>query len=1184
MNSCIIYIGRRSASCPTREVTMDLLEIRLLGSFQVSLGERPLVDFESNKVRALLAYLAVETDRPHQRRKLSALLWPEFPEFTSLSNLRYALSDLRKVIGDRTAQPPYLEITPQVVQFNIKSSSVVDVGAFERYCSQASLYPLDMQSLIQAANLYRGGFLEGFSIPDSNAFEEWLILKREHLDRLAYQVFHQLADDYELTGDCLQAISFAERQLELDPWREEAHRQLMRCLYFTGQRSAALAQYEACCQSLAAELNLEPDRETQRLYEQILDETLSAPVCPPTFFFQTANLPLQRSRFVCQHDPLARLHKALNHAIAGKGQLMLVTGSAGQGKTALVQEFVGQALEANPGLVAAWGNGRAYFGSGDPYLPFREVMEMLTGQVEHLWEAGSITQEHARRMWRLTAYAAQAVTQRGPGLIDTLVPGLPLLQRASLVVKNEPSWLTTLRALVARQVAGHPLAQKDLFQQCWQVFAAIASSTPLLLFLDDLQWADQASLGLLFHLSHQLSNTRILIVAAFRSGGGLPPSDAGLPSLDRMVNELRLLHGDIFINLDELSDRHFIDAYLDLEPNRFEETFRADLFRYTHSHPLFTIEILYGMQERGDLVKNQQGEWVASPSLNWDCLPPRVEAAIAERLCSLPKLFLDFLKVASVEGERFTAEVMAKVQGLDEQQVLKLLSEELDRRYKLVQADSSRSMNGRRFSRYRFRHILYQRYLYSQLDTVECARLHEQVGSTLEEYCSNMLEEIAVQLVHHFKLAGLPVKEIYYLHLAGRQANRLSSFEDAIIHFNTALSLLINQPETADKKTQELDLLMHLSVPLMLARGYGASDLSPICNRMEQLLSSLPLKPNMFPVIHAIGSYHSMRAQYQKALDVIRQGIYMAERSGDDLLIHFSDWGIGYNLLYLGEFSEALSLFEKMIASYDPQSHREWHHILGSDPGISSLSWSSWTLWLLGYADQALARGQQAIELGQILGSPGCQLYAQALIALLHLLIKDPEEAEKLVQSCSSVLAQHPMSLFAADVEFIHGFYQVHKGDSEEGLASISRGLKALQAIGIRNMLSMRLTLQAEAYLWIGQVEKAFSLLQQAGKFIQETGEWFYQAEVLRLKGETLLLHSANRTAEAEACFCQALQVAGAQQAKTLKLRAAVSLARLWQSQGQKLEARRMLAEVYGWFTEGFNTPDLQEARALLNG
>ncbi len=1161
---------------------MGQLEIRLLGSFQVIHGGMPLSGFESNKVRALLAYLAVEAQRPHPRRKLSALLWPEFPETRALSNLRFALSDLRKVIGDRSAQPPYLEISPQEIKFNLNSDSLVDVTTFDRYSNYARQNPLDFQSLKKAAELYRGSFLEGFSIPDSIPFEEWLVLKREHYARQACQVFHLLAGDYELSGDFQQAILFAERQLELDPWREEAHQQLMRCLYYSGQRSAALAQYEACCRLLSAELQLQPNQETQRLYNQIYKDTLPAPANPPAYFLQTAIQTAERPRFVDRQDALNHLLHAMKQAMGGKGQLVLITGSPGQGKTSLVQEFIHQALADNPALAVAWGNSQAYFGSGDPYLPFREILEMLTGQVEHRWQAGSLPQDQARRLWRLAAYSAQALAQQGPDLIGSFVPAAYLLQRASLSVQSDPPWLASLRKLVDRQATGRPPSQADLFQQYWRVMATISRQAPLLLFLDDLQWADQSSLGLLFHLARQLSSARILIVGAYRPVEGSQPSGMGSPTLSDLVNELRLLHGDILINLDEQTERSFIDAYLDLEPNRLDERFREALFRYTHSHPLFTIEILYGMQARGDLTKNQQDEWVVSQSLNWDYLPPRVEMAIAERLRNLPQACLDLLKIASIEGERFTAEIAATVQGVDEQQVIRLLSDDLDRHFKLVQADSSRSLDGSRLSRYRFRHILFQKYLYSQLDVVERARLHERVGAALEEHCPGMLGEMAVQLAHHFKLAGLPAKEIVYLQLAGRQATRLSSFEEAILHFKTALTLLESQPETPRKSSQELDLLKYLSVPLMLGRGYGASDLSPVCSRMAQLLTTMPVKAELFPILHAISSYYTMRAEYKTSREILLQWVQIAENSGDDLFRNMLSWGMGHNLLWMGEIGESLSQSEKMINYYDPHKHAELYHVLGSDPGISSLSWSAWALWLLGYPEKALACGRQAVELGKGLGEAQRQLFAQLLLAFLHLLMREPQEAYDLINSCSSLLGQHAMSFFAADTEFLRGLFRVQTGESEAGLESISMGMEIIQSIGIRCMLSMRLTLQAEANLRCGQLEQASYLLQLAETFIDETGERFYQAETLRLKGELLLQKTPASPAEAEGYFTQALQVARMQQAKTLELRAATSLARLWQSQGRMAEAYRVLADVYNWFSEGFDTPDLKEARQLL--
>ncbi|HEY9122266.1 MAG TPA: AAA family ATPase, partial [Brevefilum sp.] len=742
------------------EVGMNQLDVRLFGSMQLKRGDQPLTNFGSNKVRALFAYLVLESSRPHQRRKLAAFLWPEIPETNALSNLRYSLSNLRKVLGDRSVQQPYLLITPHTVQFNPDSHYLLDTEEFEVQSTLSQQNPLDFVSLMNAADLYQGQFMEGFSIPDSIPFEEWVVVNRERFDRLAYEVLNRLASYYELIGEFGQAIGCAQRQIALDPWREEAHRLIMRCLYFSGQRSAAIGQYEACCKSLEFDLGIEPNPDTTALFKAIRANKLPAPPSPPAFFLRSPSLQQEHPDFVDRQEPLDRLHTALDQAMDGHGEVLLISGSAGQGKTALVKEFVQQALESHPNLAAAWGNSQAYFGSGDPFLPFREILEMLTGQVEHRWEAGAISHDHARRLWHLTAPCARALVQHGPELIGTFISGSSLLQRVSFILREVPAWLSRLRNLVDPIPERHPITRQDLIQQYDRVLSEISHHVPLLIFVDDLQWADQSSLDLFFCLARQLSSAHILLVGAFRPIQDPSSADAASPSLVDMVNELRLQYGDILIDLDKFTARSFIDDYIDQDPNRLGEDFRDQLYTYTHSHPLYTVEMLFDLQQRGDLVKNQIGEWIVSPGLNWDHLPPRIEAAIDERLSHLPADYLAMLKIASVEGERFTVEVLADVHHIDEEEALIRMREELDHGFRLVQADSSRRIDGERLTKYRFRHILFQKYLYDHLDTVQRVELHEAVGKAMEERYAGGLEELSLPLAIHFELAGLDDKVI----------------------------------------------------------------------------------------------------------------------------------------------------------------------------------------------------------------------------------------------------------------------------------------------------------------------------------------------------------------------------------------------------------------------------------------
>ena len=310
---------------------MAHLSLSLLGPFQVTLGGEPVTDFESDKVRALLAYLAVEAHRPHRREVLAGLLWPDWPDRAARTNLRNALANLRQAIGDRTAALPFLLITRETIQFNTASDYWLDVAAFRASVEADQAGQPAVRQLEEAVALYQGSFLEGFSPRDSAAFEDWSLIMRERLQRQALAALHRLAGYYEQRGEYEQAQSYAWRQVELEPWDEEAHQQLMRALAFNNQRGAALAQYETCRRLLAEELGVEPAKETTRLYERIRDgaELSALSPAPPH------NLPAPLTPFVGREAELAELEDRLQDPAC---RLLTLVGPGGSGKTRLALE------------------------------------------------------------------------------------------------------------------------------------------------------------------------------------------------------------------------------------------------------------------------------------------------------------------------------------------------------------------------------------------------------------------------------------------------------------------------------------------------------------------------------------------------------------------------------------------------------------------------------------------------------------------------------------------------------------------------------------------------------------------------------------------------------------------------------------------------------------------------------
>ncbi|MGE5222742.1 MAG: AfsR/SARP family transcriptional regulator, partial [Omnitrophica WOR_2 bacterium] len=341
---------------------MARLELYLLGPFVVALDGKPITAFESNKVRALLAYLVVEANQPQRREKLAELLWSGWPQRSALNNLRSALADLRKNIGDQDAEQPFLLVSRSSLQFNPESDCRVDLSEFDRLLASANCpgFVLDrskLSDLQSAIDLYRGSFLEGFSLPDSIAFEEWKAVEREHYQRQVLHAHHLLAGYYEQIGDYGQALPYAYRQVEIEPWLEEAHRQLMRLLALNGERSTALARYETCREALKDELGVEPAEETTRLYVQIRDDHLeglgrdrrnppvsSSPVTPPDTSGVLPpvkhNLPQALTRFFGREGEIAAAIERL-----GAERLLTLTGSGGVGKTRLALRIAEEVLD-----------------------------------------------------------------------------------------------------------------------------------------------------------------------------------------------------------------------------------------------------------------------------------------------------------------------------------------------------------------------------------------------------------------------------------------------------------------------------------------------------------------------------------------------------------------------------------------------------------------------------------------------------------------------------------------------------------------------------------------------------------------------------------------------------------------------------------------------------------------------
>jgi DNA-binding SARP family transcriptional activator/tetratricopeptide (TPR) repeat protein len=1160
-------------------------KIYLLGQFKLQANHLP-IELPSRPAQSLLAYLVLNAGVTHRREKLANLLWPETTETNARRYLRQALWRIRKSLqGGSLTCEDYLQISDISLTFNDQSDYWLDADLL---LETTKAQPLE--ELTERICLYRGELLPGF-------YDEWIVLERERLQAAYHQKMNLLLESLIQTAQWDEAIKWSEHWIRLGYSPEPAFRAKMKAHAGLGDQTMASATYQRCTEALNRELGLEPSPETQRLYGQILRGELEGFVPPPSppedlpkqlpsFLDEGVQQQIEKTIFVARERELSQLDGFLDLTLAGQGRVVFVTGEAGSGKTALIQESNRRAQEMHPDLIVASGDCNAYTGIGDPYLPLREILGLLSGDVEARWAAGAMTREHARRLWNALPLTAQALLENGPDLIDTFIPGSALVERASLYALGGADWSSRLDEHSARlppsQVAPDP-QQSDLFEQYTRVLQSLARSAPLVLVVDDLQWADLGSISLLFHLGRHLASSRILILGAYRPEEVALGRDGERHPLEPLVSEFQRLFGDVVVDVDQAESRVFMEALLDSEPNQLGAGFRQMLFEQTRGQPLFTIELLRGMQERGDLVQDQEGLWRAGPALDWETLPARVEAVVAERINRLAQPLQAALRVASVEGETFTAEVVARVQRTDEREILGYFSQELDRRHRLIRAQSILRMDGQLLSSYRFQHILYQRYLYSNLDEVERVHLHERVGTVLEELYKSQEEITAVapQLALHFQKARVADKAIEYLRQAGERAVQLSAYQEGIAHLNKGLDLLMTLPDSSMRAQQELELQLALGKAWIGPKAYGPESKKAF-TRARELCQQLGKTHQLCQVLGQLAVRHFVKTEYHKARELAEEALSLAEQTKDPILVALSNWYLGFIWFFLGEYTTARNHLKHMIGFYRPeQHHRALVSLRGSDAGISALSYDALCLWCLGYPDQAYRKCQDVLALARKLDHPfslADVLYFAG--CLFNMMRRDWGALKNYSEEQKRLSYEHRLAGWMETATCFHGEAVAMLGQVQDGIAEIHEGMATYQPIGVLLALVITLSALAEVQAKAGNPKEGLNTLAKAFAQVEETGERHWETELHRLRGEILLMQGEEP--KAEASFVKAIQVAQQQSAKSWELRASISLARLWMKRDKMDEARQLLAEIYNWFTEGFDTPDLKEAQALL--
>jgi predicted ATPase len=599
----------------------------------------------------------------------------------------------------------------------------------------------------------------------------------------------------------------------------------------------------------------------------------------------------------------------------------------------------------------------------------------------------------------------------------------------------------------------------------------------------------------------------------------------------------------------------------------------------TDGVPLFIEELTKTVLESG-LYVGARGQWKGQaegaplPPL---AIPATLQDALMARLDRLSTV-REIAQLGATLGREFSYELLQAVSPLDEERLQQGLKQ-------LVEAELVYQRGLLPQAHYLFKHALIQDTAYQSLLKSTRQQYHRQIAQVLEGRFPETVETQPELLAHHYTEAGLVPQAVPYWQRAGQRAVERSANVEAASHLTKGLELLKTLPNTPEHGRQELGLQTTLGPALMAVKGFAASEVETAYTRALELCRQVGDTPQLFTVLRGLWGFYFVRAELQTAHELGEQCLTLAQRAQSPALLLWAHYALGTTLFALGEFAPARAHLEQGIGLYDPQKRRSQRAL--QDPGVACLAYMALVLWFLGYPDQALKRIHEALTLAQKLSHPFTLAFALNAAAWLHQLRREGRTAQERAEVETSLSREQGFAFFLGFGTIFHGWALIEQGQREEGIAQIGQGLAACRGAGGESGRPHFLALLAEGHAKAGQAEEGLTVLAEGLAPGEKNEDRYYRAELYRLKGVLTLQQAgtvggAHPTAEAEAYFHQALDIARKQQAKSLELRAVMSLSRLWQRQGKKNEARQMLAEIYGWFTEGFDIKDLQEAKALL--
>jgi predicted ATPase len=672
---------------------------------------------------------------------------------------------------------------------------------------------------------------------------------------------------------------------------------------------------------------------------------------------------------------------------------------------------------------------------------------------------------------------------------------------------------------------------------------------------EDLHWADPSTLELLALLLNQIPATRLLLVLTCR-----PEFQLGRPLCSHMVQ----------LTLARMTHDQVEEMILRLTNGKpLPPEVLGQVVDKTDGIPLFVEELLKTVVESG-VVHEDRERYVLTGQLSSMAIPATLQDALMARLDRLASV-KSVAQLGAVLGREFSYALLRAIAPCDEATLKSALGQLMDAEL-LYRVDTS----------YVFKHALVQDAAYGSLLRSTRSQHHQRIAYVLETQFSETTESQPELLARHYTEAGMAAQAVPHWQRAAELASDRSAHLEAINHVTCGIEQLANLPASRERSEQGLRLHLSLGAALLVTKGHAAPEVERAYTRAYALCKEVGESPELGPALFGLWRFYQVGAQFRTALELGETMLRLAQRVDDTALSVLAHYALGFTRGCLGMLPAARAHFEEGIAKYSADQRRVPVFRTGQDPGVACRAYLAWTLWLQGFPGQAMARSREALALAHEIGHGFSIAFAQCWVATVCQLCRDVPAAGGYAQAAIEGASDQDFPLWVAHATPVRGWALTLQGYAEAGTAEVRRGIAAWRETGAVLLVPYFLTLLADAYGQNGDTTAALRELEVADMLMREHEECWWESEHCRLKGILLLQRGVPHGENAEEWFRRALDIARRHGAKSLELRAATSLARLWHQQGKHVAAYELLGPVYSWFTEGYATADLIEAKALL--